>query len=56
MYGARDFAAAADLFRKVKERIGGEDFLCDMYAERCELYAKEPPPPDWDGSFTMTEK
>ncbi len=55
-YVQRDFAKAAELFRKLKERIGEEDFLCDMYAERCELYAKEPPAPDWDGSFTMTEK
>ncbi len=55
LYVARDFTAAAALFREVKTRIG-EDFLCDQYADRCDLYAKEPPPQDWDGSYTLTEK
>ena len=52
----REFGEAAALFREVSVRAGGEDFLCGMYAERCDLYAQEPPPADWDGSFTMTEK
>ena len=56
LYVARKFVEAAALFRKVKEQIGGEDFICDMYAERCERYAQEPPPADWDGSYTLTEK
>ncbi len=55
LYVARDFTAAAALFREVKTRIG-EDFLCDQYADRCDLYAQEPPPQDWDGSYTLTEK
>jgi adenylate cyclase len=56
LYVKRDFRESAAMFRKVKEQIGGEDFLCDMYAKRCELYAEVPPPADWDGSYTMTEK
>ena len=55
LYIARDFPAAAALFREVKERIG-EDFLCQQYADRCTHYTTEPPPPDWDGSYTLTEK
>ncbi len=55
LYVARDFPAAAALFREVKERIG-DDFLCEHYAERCTRYTSEPPPPDWDGSYTLTEK
>jgi adenylate cyclase len=56
LYVQRQFSEAAALFCEVKQRIGGEDYLCDMYAERCERYAQEPPPANWDGSFTMTEK
>ncbi len=55
LYVERKFTEAAALFRAVKSRIGGDDFLCEMYATRCDRYAKEPPP-DWDGSFTLTEK
>jgi hypothetical protein len=40
----------------VNEQIGGGDYLCERYVERSEIYAAIPPPPDWDGSFTMTEK
>jgi adenylate cyclase len=56
LYVERRFGEAAALFREVLARIGGEDYLCTTYAERCDLYAKEPPPADWDGSYTMTEK
>jgi adenylate cyclase len=56
LYVERKFAEAAALFRAVKEQIGGEDFLCDMYAQRCDTYATIAPPADWDGSYTMTEK
>jgi len=56
LYVKREFGEAAALFREVGAKIGGEDFLCGMYAERCDRYAQEPPPADWDGSFTMTEK
>lgn len=56
LYVDRKFSEAAALFREVKSTIGGEDFLCDMYAERCDLYAMVPPAADWDGSYTMTDK
>jgi adenylate cyclase len=56
LYVGRKFGEAAVLFREVLARMGGEDYLCTMYAERCDQYAKEPPPADWDGSYTMTEK
>jgi len=27
-----------------------------VYAERCEIFSKEPPPPDWDGVWTVQSK
>ena len=56
LYVACKFTDAAALFRAVQTRIGGEDFICEMYAARCDRYALEPPPENWDGSFTLTEK
>jgi adenylate cyclase len=55
LYHARDFRTAGELFRKIGEEIQG-DALCAMYSTRCERYADTPPPVDWDGSYTMTEK
>jgi adenylate cyclase len=56
LYRGRKFAEAADQFESVRKEIGGKDHLCEMYAERCGVYLEEPPPPDWDGSFKLTEK
>jgi adenylate cyclase len=56
LYVERKFTEAAALFRAVNSRIGGDDFLCETYAVRCDRYAQEPPPADWDGSYTLTEK
>ncbi len=56
LYVERKFTEAAALFRAVNSRIGGEDYLCETYATRCDRYAQEPPPADWDGSYTLTEK
>lgn len=33
-----------------------DSVLYKLYSERIELYAQNPPPDDWDGSFTMTTK
>lgn len=55
-YRQRQFAEAAANFKEARYQIGGEDFLCDMYLSRCEAYEISPPPPDWDGSFTLAEK
>ncbi len=56
LYRARRFKEALESFRETLARIGGEDFLCRMYLERCELFTKTPPDPDWDGGHTLTEK
>jgi len=33
-----------------------EDSPTKLYISRCIELAKNPPPPDWDGVFTMTTK
>jgi adenylate cyclase len=56
LYRGRKFAEAAPLFEIARAEMGGKDYLCEMYVERCGVYLQEPPPPDWDGSFKLTEK
>ncbi|HTB84813.1 MAG TPA: adenylate/guanylate cyclase domain-containing protein [Candidatus Sulfotelmatobacter sp.] len=56
MYRRREFKEAAGRFKFTREQIPGGDFLCEMYLSRCEAYQASPPPPDWDGSFTLSEK
>lgn len=56
LYRARRFEEAMEGFRETLARIGGEDFLCRMYLERCGVFTKTPPAPDWDGGHTLTEK
>jgi len=55
-YFARDFVVAAELFRTANAQMGGADFLCLNFLERCEYYRQVPPPPDWDGSWSLKEK
>lgn len=56
LYWKQKFPEAIALFKNVKERTGGEDFLCDMYVGLCEKLIANPPAPDWDGSRELTEK
>lgn len=56
LYLDRKFFEAAELFANVKARIGGEDFLCDLYLKQCTHFAQAAPPSDWDGSRELTEK
>jgi len=56
LYRERKFAEATGLFEAVRKEIGGDDYLCEMYVERCKTCLEEPPPADWDGSFKLTEK
>jgi len=55
-YYARDFAGAADLFRIANTQLGGADFLCGNFIERCLYCEQSPPPLDWDGSWVLKEK
>jgi adenylate cyclase len=56
LHRKRDFSRAAALFTEVKERAGGDDFLCDWYLDLGRRYLIDPPSESWDGSETLTEK
>ncbi len=52
---ARKLDEAEAAFRGVVKDFG-EDDSCELFLERCAEVRAEPPPPDWDGSFALTEK
>jgi len=56
LYRRRAFAEALAGFEAVAIEIGGHDRLCEIYVEQCRAFAVDPPPPDWDGAWTLTEK
>ena len=56
LYRGRQFAEAIGRFEAVQKEIGGGDFLCTMYLTRCMDYIEQPPPENWDGSHTLSEK
>ncbi len=55
LYREHKFEEAIKYFRKALE-IKPDDGPSKLYVERCEMLAKNPPPPNWDGVFTMTTK
>jgi adenylate cyclase len=54
-YRARAFAPAGKFFAKVLA-INPADRTAGLYAERCELLARKPPPDDWAGVWVMDSK
>jgi adenylate cyclase len=56
LFHDRKFTEAKSAFATVNTEMGGEDYLCKMYQKRCDHYLQEPPPENWDGSWTLTEK
>ena len=55
LYRMRHFEEAKKYFQKALE-IVPDDGPSQVYIERCDYFIKNPPPPDWDGVFTMTTK
>lgn len=55
LYQQRDFTSAVVLFEKALV-LQPDDKLSKLYVDRCRLYQKEPPAPDWDGVFEMKSK
>ncbi len=55
LYKERKFNEALDAFKKALE-YKVDDGPCLLYIDRCEVLIKDPPPPEWDGVFTMTTK
>ena len=54
LYRNRKWDEASDRFvnaLKMKDDLSSKNFI-----DRCKEYKKNPPPKDWDGSFTMTHK
>lgn len=55
LYKQQRFAQALEFFKQALE-IDPEDGPSAVYKGRCLTYIKNPPPPDWDGVYTMTTK
>jgi len=56
LYRQRKFKEAIVLFDDAQKQIGQPDFLCEMYTLRCAALGESPPPENWDGSYTLSEK
>jgi len=54
-YRGQRFKEAAASFEEAM-RLRGNDTVCAIYAERARHYVNAPPPGDWDGVWTLTEK
>jgi len=55
LYKERRWQEAIDNFNLVKE-LDGDLQVAGLYIQRCLELIANPPPPDWDGVFTMTTK
>ena len=55
LYKRMQFEEALEHFKKALEREPA-DGPTKLYISRCIELGKNPPPPDWDGVFTMTTK
>ncbi len=55
-YLKRKFTRAMGEFGAILEDYGEKDKAATLYLKRCQEYLQSPPPDDWDGVFTMTEK
>ena len=56
LFRSASFQDSIPLFHQAQSTLGGEDFLCQMYLDRSTHFIQNPPPPDWDGSHTLSEK
>ena len=55
LYKSMKFKEALNTFKKALQ-YEPEDGPTKLYISRCIELSKNPPPPDWDGVFTMTTK
>jgi len=59
LFGMREWETAKQYFNtalSAAEKSGSSDYLSSMYLSRIAEFRKNPPPPDWDGTITMTDK
>lgn len=54
-YRSMEFQKGLESFKRALD-VDPKDGPSKVYIERCENYLIDPPPPDWDGVFTLTEK
>lgn len=54
-YYDRDFSAAVRIFNELRVTCPS-DMATKIFAERCEVYLKDPPPADWQGVAVATNK
>lgn len=55
LYKQMKFAEAYKYFVEAL-KVDPDDHPSKIYVKRCRLYAKNPPPPDWDGVEIYTTK
>jgi class 3 adenylate cyclase/DNA-binding response OmpR family regulator len=55
LFYMREWSAAREYFVRALG-IDGKDYLSALYLERCDRFIASPPPADWDGAVTLTEK
>jgi adenylate cyclase len=55
MYKMGNWTTAIDYFKHALARLP-EDYLCQMYIDRCREFAVNPPPPDWEGAIRLDFK
>ena len=55
-YLKRKFTRAMTEFGTILEDIDKNDKAAALYLKRCQHFLQEPPPEEWDGVWTMTEK
>jgi tetratricopeptide (TPR) repeat protein len=59
LFAMREFETAKQYFNKtlsIEKKAGNSDYLASLYLSRIDEFLVNPPPPDWDGTITMTEK
>jgi class 3 adenylate cyclase len=54
-YYSSSFDSAISFFQKVKSLLP-DDYISDMYIERCRRFKIKPPPPDWNGTEILDSK
>jgi hypothetical protein len=55
IYYDLDFVKAKSLFLSVKEHLPN-DYVADLFIERCERYTKNPPGQNWNRTEVKTSK
>jgi adenylate cyclase len=55
-YLSRKFTRAMGEFGMILEDIDKNDKAAALHLKRCQHFLQEPPPDDWDGVWTLTEK